>query len=441
MTIESKMFAIAGDPVLHTRSPLMFRAAFDALHMNNFRYLRLSASRADEIVTAMKELPISAFNVTSPFKEEVIPLLDGVDEGARKIGAVNAVCSEKGMLVGYNTDVIGVEASFRQKNIRLKGRKAVVLGAGGAAKAAIAALKSNGADVIVVNRTLEKAARLAAAFSCRVAHLGDTVHELAAADVLVSCLPGGVDAVPDSALRSDLVVLDANYGEKAVVARKGIRYGCAVIDGLEWLISQGVAAFTLFTGLSDPPVDVMRRAVLSSPTDEKSNIALVGFMGAGKSAVGSYLSRMMELPLVDVDHEVEKNCAASIKQIFEEQGEAAFRRIEGDELDRAASLSGRIIACGGGAVLNGRAVQLLKQRCIMVWLWAGIDTVLQRMSDDDARPLLKGSGDRRSRLKAILTLRSPLYADASDIVIHTGDKTPEEIAQRIKRESSQFLSN
>src|SRR5512145_2844663 len=135
-----KLFAIAGNPVLHSKSPQMFRAAFEYLNIDNYHYLCFAASRAEEIVHVMREVPVSGFNVTSPFKEEIIPLLDDVDETAWKVGAVNAIITEGDRLKGFNTDFVGVEGAFRENGIRLDGKKVVVVGAGGAARAAVAAL-------------------------------------------------------------------------------------------------------------------------------------------------------------------------------------------------------------------------------------------------------------------------------------------------------------
>ena len=174
----------------------MFQAAFKALGLDNYYYLRFASSRAEEIVQAMREITISGFNVTSPFKEKVIPLLDDLDDGARKIGAVNLIVNEGGRLKGFNTDVMGVEQAFLENGVTLAGKKAVVLGAGGAAKAAVAALTAAGTDVVVINRTFKKAEFLAETFTCRASLMEDLGKEIAKADILVSCLSAGIHIVP-----------------------------------------------------------------------------------------------------------------------------------------------------------------------------------------------------------------------------------------------------
>ena len=186
---EMKIFAVAGNPILHSRSPEIFRAALNALGMDNYYYLRFASSCAEEITQAMRDVLISGFNVTSPYKEEIVPLLDDVDDAARRIGAVNLIVNENGKLKGFNTDVTGAENAFLENGIILAGKKAVVLGAGGAAKAAVAALAAAGTDVVVINRTRKKAESIAETFTCKVAPIEDLEKEIEAADILVSCLP------------------------------------------------------------------------------------------------------------------------------------------------------------------------------------------------------------------------------------------------------------
>jgi shikimate dehydrogenase len=107
----------------------MFHAAFKELGINNAYYLRFAASRPEDILRVMREVPIAGFNITSPFKEEIIPFLDDVDETARKIGAVNAITTDGDKLKGFNTDYRGVEGAFQENGIELAGKKVVVVGA------------------------------------------------------------------------------------------------------------------------------------------------------------------------------------------------------------------------------------------------------------------------------------------------------------------------
>ena len=437
---EGKIFAVTGNPILHSRSPEIFRAAFKVLGLDNYYYLRFASSRVEEIVQAMRETIVYGFNVTSPFKEKVIPLLDDLDDGARKIGAVNLIVNEGGRLKGFNTDVMGVEQAFLENGVTLAGKKAVVLGAGGAAKAAVVALTAADTDVTVMNRTFKKAEFLAERFTCRASLMEDLRKEIAKADILVSCLSAGIDIVPVHSLRQGLVVLDANYGETSALVREGARNGCTMIDGREWLLYQGVKAFTFFTGIQKPPIEAMRKTLYEKKEFKKRNIALIGFMGAGKSTVGRHLAKKMKMTFIDIDSEIEKNNKSSIEEIFKHNGEEAFRKMEAHEIERVAGMTGRVISCGGGAVLDKDSMNYLRKYCIVIWLWAGVETILKRTADNKARPLLNVN-DKRSEIETLLTFRKPYYADASDLFISSDYKKPEEIAARIYNESNKFLTN
>ena len=163
-------------------------------------------------------------------------------------------------------------------------------------------------------------------------------------------------------------------------------------------------------------------------------------MGAGKSTVGRHVAKKLKMPFIDIDSEIEKNNKSSIEEIFEHNGEEAFRKMEASEIERVAGLPGRVISCGGGAVLNKDSMNYLRKYCIVIWLWAGIETILKRTGDNKARPLLNVK-DKRSEIETLLTFRKPYYADASDLFISTDYKKPEEIAERIYNESDKFLTN
>jgi shikimate kinase len=246
--------------------------------------------------------------------------------------------------------------------------------------------------------------------------------------------------VPVHSLRKGLVVLDANYGETTALVREGARNGCTIIDGREWLLYQGVKAFTFFTGIQKPPIEAMRKALDEMKEFKKRSIALIGFMGTGKSTVGRRLAEQLKITFVDIDSEIEKNNKSSIEEIFRHNGEEVFRKMEAREIERVAGMPGRVISCGGGAVLDKDSMNYLRKYCIVIWLWAGIETILKRTGENKGRPLLNVN-DKRSEIETLLTLRKPYYADASDLFVSTDYKKPEEIAERICNESAQFLTN
>ncbi len=433
---DTKFFAVAGDPILHSRSPEMFRAAFRASSMNAV-YLRFAGSAANEIARMARSMHIHGFNITAPYKEKILPFLDDMDEAARRSGAVNTVILDKGKLVGFNTDIEGVREALLGHGVAMGGKKALILGAGGAAKAAALALVSQGARVILVNRTLERAQDIASAFSCRAAPVEAIPQEMDGADILISCISLGMSMVPRHSLRKDLVVLDAHYREETPLVRDAKARKCTVIDGREWLLFQGACAFRHFTG-QEPPVLAMRSALYGDGECPRKNIALIGFMGTGKSTVGRHLAEGLKMTHIDIDGEIERKNASSITDIFKTLGEGPFRRMEERQIDAAARMSGRIISCGGGAVLNTASIDRLRSSATIVWLNAGVETILQRVGIDRSRPLLNVP-DRKTEIEKMLRVRTGYYARACDLVINTDEKEPGEIAKRIYDEINTSL--
>jgi shikimate dehydrogenase len=436
MIPDTRLFAVAGNPGFHSKSPDMFRAAFKARSINAL-YLRFALSKTEEITETARKMNIHGFNLKSPWKEEVLPFLDDVDETAKKIGAVNTILRDKGKLKGFNTDVEGFRKVFLTNCIVTAGKKALVLGAGGSAKAAVYALVAGGADVTIINHIFGKAQNIANSLQCKSARMDDLRLEVEHNEIIVSCLDSNNQIVPGSRLSRDHIILDAHHGEETPLMRDARTKGCTIIDGREWFLYQSAEAFSCFTH-QEAPLELMRRVLYASENVKKRNIALVGFMGAGKSTVGRHLAERLKMPLVDIDNVIERKVGSSIKQIFEDHGECAFRSMEANAIKGVANMSGRIVSCGGGAVLDRDSVDHLKSHAMIVWLSAQTDTILRRLANDRTRPLLNVL-DRKFETERMLLSRMPYYAYASELFINTDEKEPEEIARKIHVESVKTL--
>jgi shikimate kinase len=253
-------------------------------------------------------------------------------------------------------------------------------------------------------------------------------QELGDTDILVRCLPAAADVAVPGRLRENLVILDASY-QPSAFADAARAAGCRFIDGKEWLVHQADASFQLFTE-SPAPLPTMRSAADRSDRAEGRplNVALIGFMGAGKSTVGRALARRLGFTLLDVDQRIEEGAGATVRAIFESEGESSFRRRETGELSRLASTRGAVAAVGGGAVLSEENRRILSNHCVVVWLWAPLSTCLAR-TDAATRPLLAGMP--AEQVRALFDERRHLYFKASDIVIDSGSAVPDNIAERI----------
>lgn len=274
---------IIGWPVAHSVSPAMHNAAFDALGMNwRYELLPTPPNAVEARIAELRAPEFAGANVTIPHKQAVIPYLDHVRDAAAVIGAVNTIVATGGVLTGYNTDIAGLQWALEQHRVEPDGWHVVVLGAGGAARAALYALHALGATSIsVFNRTLEHAESLVGDLR---SHLINTDLEAAPlADVsrlqvalrrtnlLINATSVGmhpnVDASPlpkGVVLPAHLVVFDMVYNPQETRLLQQARQGGAqIVRGLDMLIGQGVEAFKLWTGRT-PPVGVMQEAALAA---------------------------------------------------------------------------------------------------------------------------------------------------------------------------------
>lgn len=166
------------------------------------------------------------------------------------------------------------------------------------------------------------------------------------------------------------------------------------------------------------------------------SIVLVGLMGAGKSRVGLELSRLMKVPFLDVDREIEKAAGMKIPDIFERLGEAEFRKGERKVMMRLLDEDRRVLAAGGGAFIQTDIRAAVKEKAISVWLKANLETLVERTGRSNNRPLLRGV-DRTQKLRELMEVRYPVYAEA-DITVTTDEQSPAEMAKRILQELQAF---
>lgn len=166
--------------------------------------------------------------------------------------------------------------------------------------------------------------------------------------------------------------------------------------------------------------------------ERRGNLALIGFMGAGKSTVGALLARKLNMEFVDLDEEISRDAGMSVEEIFARQGEDGFRDRESRVLRRELEGEGRIIACGGGIVLRPGNVELLRERCTVFYLRAGKETVLGRVGGGEGRPLL-AEGRLPERVEELMSLREEIYRRAAHFVVDTDGREPEEIAEEIMK--------
>jgi 3-dehydroquinate dehydratase/shikimate dehydrogenase len=269
----TKIYGVAGNPVKSSMSPLMMNTAFRRETVNAV-YLGLQTSKADDLFKLAREVPIQGMSITMPLKQDVMPLLERTDALSAKIGAVNTILrAQDGKFYGFNTDVAGIVAPL-ERRLSLKGAKVLVLGAGGAARAAVFGCRDKGAEVFILNRTPETAQKLAKQSGAK-AIKRDLVAKTHF-DVIINATPVGMAGVVKAGAKSAPVspleageinaryVFDLVYNPiETPLLRLARQKGIAVITGVEMFVQQGARQFEIWTG-KPAPEEEMLRVVLHS---------------------------------------------------------------------------------------------------------------------------------------------------------------------------------
>jgi len=429
---EPRLFAVVGDPIAHSRSPLIFEHLFRRGGLDA-AYLRLASPSAAAALESASSMSLAGLNVTAPFKQEIAGRLDGLLGPAAALSAANTVVKGDAGWIGHNTDVDGVLKPLIKRRIDLAKRRVIILGAGGAAQAALYAVRNAGAErILLANRSPGKARRLAAQWGCESGTIEAALKSLGRRDVVISCLPLSLTELAGFSPSAGAVVLQADYRSPGPAGHADF------ISGLEWLFYQAVSAFGIFTGLDIPPrtLSPLLADLFQMEPRAKPQVAFMGFMGSGKTTLGRMLAEKLGWEFLDTDSLIEEQAGRTIPRIFRDQGETTFRDRERGVVHQAVGGSPRrVIALGGGAVLDEANRALIRDRCWMVWLWVSARVAVQRI-DPRTRPLLNAPHPAEAAAE-ILRSRIPVYARTCDLVVDTETVSVKEAVERVHHEMDQ----
>lgn len=363
-----------------------------------------------EVGAFMESGALDAFNVTVPYKETVLPYLSDISDEAARIGSVNTVVrGADGTMRGYNTDYFGFLHMLGDVS-RLRAKKAVILGSGGAAKAVFAALFDAGLCPIVISRTGKDNYQ-------NLDRHKDAVLVVNATPVgmypNLDAAPVDLTAFPDCVLALDLIY----NPRKTRFLLQAEALGIEERNGLSMLVAQAVKAAELF-GARAPGPDPTD-AITQKLSRAARSIALIGMPGSGKSCVGRAVSIKMKRAFYDVDEMITKEIGMPIPAFFRLRGERAFRAVESRVLQRAAKEPGSVIATGGGIVNVPGNRAILAQNCACIQIARNL-----ALLPADGRPVTQKKG-----VEALYRERKPLYDMWSERTYENRDV--DETARRI----------
>ena len=404
---------LLGEHLSHSFSPQIHKA----LVGDRYTYEIYERNPAD-VEAFIRGNEWDAINVTIPYKKAVMPYLDEISPEAQRIGAVNTVTRlPDGRLRGDNTDYFGFDRTLKACGCDPKGKKALVLGNGGAAATAVNVLRDNGAHVVVL-------ALNGMVVGGITPEDYETVYDRHGdASIVVNCTPVGMypkfvgqKLVELKKLPKVEAVFDMVYNPaRTALIQEAIRLGIPAYNGLLMLVSQAKRAAELFLGeeISDGLID----PIVESISRETQNIVLIGMPGCGKTTVGKALAKAMGRPLVDTDTMIVEASGRPIPEIFATDGEEAFRTYETEAVKTAGMMSGAVIATGGGVVTRERNYAPLSQNGRIVFIRRDLDEL-----PVDGRPISQSTPKVELYAK-----RLPLYRAFADVDVENNSSVNEAV--------------
>ncbi len=343
-------FGLLGKTLKHSFSPQIHKLFGD------YQYDLIEIDSQD-LEKFVKSGEYSGYNVTIPYKKEIIKYLDQIDEIAKQIGAVNTVVNINGKLVGYNTDWFGMEHALKSAGISLSNKKVLILGSGGTSNTAKFVASHLGArETLIVSRKGE--------INYQNCYKEDDA-EVIINTTPVGMFPNNYDCPIDLTRFKGLEgVFDAVYNpDMTFLTFSANKLGIKNANGLTMLVAQAKMACELFKGkrIDDSLIDKAVKTIKS----QEQNVVLIGMAGVGKSTVAKKLSKILNKPLIDTDQLIEQRENRKISEIFATDGEDYFRKVEIEVLKEVGKQNGKIIATGGGIVEREQNHFALKQNGVI----------------------------------------------------------------------------
>ena len=397
---------LLGEKLGHSYSPRIHS------QLGDYAY-DLYEKRPEELEDFLKNGDFTGLNVTIPYKKAVIPYCARLSETAQKLQSVNTLLRlPDGSLEGHNTDYFGFLTMLQ--GLTLAGKKALVLGSGGASNTAAVALRDQRAQVVVISRKGE--------------NNYENLHLHRDAAVLVNATPVGmypnVGVAPlDIGQFPKLeAVLDVIYNPaRTKLLQEAMALGIPVVNGLEMLVAQAQKSAEIWTGV--PMERQKTEEILRLLRGQMENIVLVGMPGCGKSAVGRNLAQKTGLRFVDMDEEICRLAGISIPEIFAKQGEEAFRALETQIAAKLGKESGLVIATGGGCVTRAENEPLLRQNGTVFWLRRALYKLPK-----NGRPLSQAGS-----LEEMYRRREPMYRQFADFEIDNAGAAEKTVAEILEK--------
>ena len=416
-------FGLTGYPLGHSMSKVIHKKLFE-LKNQNYSYELYQTKKLDEFFdSTLREL--DGFNVTIPYKTDIIKYIDCADTKVNLYDACNTVVKKNGKFFGYNTDVYGFLNAMNKRGIDLKNKKVLILGSGGVSRMFAFECILSGAFVSLLSRNKEKAGLLKEEVeekTKKTINLKDNILNSDCFDILINGTPCGmypnVLSMPVSfqSVKDIPFFFDAVYNPKKTLMTKMFEYeGNTAEDGLYMLVAQAAEAQKHFLGnvFSSEELEFVSDSINIEPLKLNKNIILIGPPGSGKSRIGKEIAKILNLEFVDTDKKIEDEYGC-IENIFSNYGEEFFRKIEKDTAQKYTDKNNYLISTGGGIVKTYEIMENIKRdnNNIVLFINPSFEVLNERIKLSDKRPLLKDNSSEK--LRKLLDERMDLYKKYAD---------------------------
>ena len=408
------MFGLLGKKLIHSFSPFIHNSL-----CTNIDYSLIEVEE-DKIENFFKEKQFSALNVTTPYKESSIRYLNEIDPLAKRIGAVNLIVNENGLLKGYNTDYYGFKETLKKNNINVKNKKCLILGTGGTSKTVKTALIDLGAKLIyLVSRSKKKDALTY-----------EEAEKIFDIDYIFNTTPYGM--YPNNT-EERLINLD-KFPYLLGVGDVIFNPFCTRLlfdaklrkiknfNGLYMLVKQAELSEFIIGNRIVKSAEKVYKELIS----KTGNIILIGMPFSGKTTAGKNLARRLKLTHIDLDKKIEENIGMTIPEYFEKHTEAEFRQVESFAIEEVSNKKGVVVSCGGGTILRESNMRKLLENGFCVFLNKKLE-LLKEKANSKTRPLLK-----TKTIEQIYEERIDLYLKYTDITINNNGSKEDTLNQLLK---------
>ncbi len=384
-------FFLIGEKLSHSYSAI--------IHSHLGLQYSLKQLNSQELFAFIKRKDFRGANVTIPYKQTVLPMLDGLSRRAKLAGAVNTIVNINGKMYGYNTDIGGMQYALDKIGVSVKGKNVLVLGSGGTMRSARALCQSEGAK----------------SFNF-VSRNGDinyqNCYDLVETEIIINATPVGTypnveEKIIDLSRFSNVqAVLDVVYNPKMTeLLLDAEKLNIPYSNGLPMLVEQALLAEDIW--LNKSHTRELSEKTLRFLSVNTQNIYLCGMPSSGKTSVGRVLSERLKRTFIDTDKEIESFYGKPCSQIILENGEPFFRALESKIIKKVSKETGAVIALGGGSVINDFNVREIKRNGFVIYLKRDIELLSTKN-----RPLSTKQG-----LMKLYEQRKPIYESLADLTV------------------------